>query len=65
MDHRLVIEHRDGCYQARCSCDRWTEPPVALQVCRLREVYDRLDDAHHCHVQSVRGAVLPLAADSG
>jgi hypothetical protein len=59
MNHQLIVEHRSGCYEARCSCGVWREEPVRLRVGQVRELFWRVQPEHHRHVQ------VSQAAESG
>lgn len=51
MEHKLILDYRNGRFQARCSCGGWEKAPVTIRVQKLRDVYDRIEDEHCRHVE--------------
>jgi len=52
MDHQLVIDHRDGGYEAHCTCGGLEQGPLPSRVNGLREVYARIRLDHRRHVEA-------------
>ncbi len=59
--HKLILDYRDGGFQARCSCGEWRQSPVSIRVQRLREVYGRIEEEHGRHVEEAENH-LPTPA---
>lgn len=60
MTHDLIIEHREGCYEAHCSCGRWRKEPVTRSATRVCEVYPRLQVEHRKHIGEVETEEVDL-----
>jgi hypothetical protein len=54
--HQLILEHHDGAYYAFCSCGSWSHEPITVSVCRLRDIYPRLEAEHQLHFEKCLAA---------
>jgi hypothetical protein len=53
VKHELIVEYKNGRYEARCGCGCWSLQPVIARASRVREVYPRMEEEHHRHVHKV------------
>jgi hypothetical protein len=61
MEHKLILDYRNGTLQARCSCGEWKKSTVTIRVQNLPDVYDRIEDEHCNHVEEVESQEASLA----
>jgi hypothetical protein len=61
MEHSLIVDYRFRSIEARCSCGEWAHAWTSIRGQELRDVYDRIEEAHCRHVEEAERVELSPA----